>query len=252
MSNARNLANLLGTGTTIATAKIADDAITAAKIDDDGAGFTFGDITTTNSITAGTDVVGNSLSRILLNASAASTDVGDEFLLNATDGSASNDGGKILSEDGTDDGSSVVASGRAGQILQVVEISTEANTGNVTALTEAARITITPSSVSSKIFIVAHGAGQVTCGSSGIMSTKILRDALDGYIVGVFYSGLGSATNGHTHYITPHNSGVDKPNTTDPVTYIWAVNKGSGGTTNARVMGGISFPIRMSAMEISG
>lgn len=32
MSNARNLANLLGTGTTIATAKIADDAITAAKI----------------------------------------------------------------------------------------------------------------------------------------------------------------------------------------------------------------------------
>ena len=44
MSNARNLANLLGAGTTIATASIADDAITAAKIDDDGAGFTFGDI----------------------------------------------------------------------------------------------------------------------------------------------------------------------------------------------------------------
>ncbi len=32
MSNARNLANLLGTGSTIVTAKIADDAITAAKI----------------------------------------------------------------------------------------------------------------------------------------------------------------------------------------------------------------------------
>ena len=44
MSNARNLANLLGAGTTIATASIADDAITAAKIDDDGTGFTFGDI----------------------------------------------------------------------------------------------------------------------------------------------------------------------------------------------------------------
>ena len=44
MSNARNLANLLGNGTTIATASIADDAITAAKIDDDGTGFTFGDI----------------------------------------------------------------------------------------------------------------------------------------------------------------------------------------------------------------
>ena len=46
MSNARNLANLLGTGSTIVTAKIADDAITAAKIDDDGTGFTFGDLTT--------------------------------------------------------------------------------------------------------------------------------------------------------------------------------------------------------------
>lgn len=35
MSNARNLANLLGTGSTIATAKIADDAITSAKLADD-------------------------------------------------------------------------------------------------------------------------------------------------------------------------------------------------------------------------
>ena len=34
MSNARNLSNLLGTGTTIATASIADDAITSAKIAD--------------------------------------------------------------------------------------------------------------------------------------------------------------------------------------------------------------------------
>ena len=43
MSNARNLANLLGTNTTIQTAKLADDAITAAKIADgavDGTDFT--------------------------------------------------------------------------------------------------------------------------------------------------------------------------------------------------------------------
>jgi len=50
MSNARNLANLLGTGSTIATAKIADDAITAAKIDDDGTGFTFGDISVAGAV----------------------------------------------------------------------------------------------------------------------------------------------------------------------------------------------------------
>ena len=50
MSNARNLANLLGNGTTIATASIADDAITAAKIDDDGTGFTFGDINVSGAV----------------------------------------------------------------------------------------------------------------------------------------------------------------------------------------------------------
>ena len=50
MSNARNLANLLGNGTTIATASIADDAITAAKIDDDGTGFTFGDLTVAGAV----------------------------------------------------------------------------------------------------------------------------------------------------------------------------------------------------------
>ena len=35
MSNARNLANLLGTNTTIPAAKIAADAVTTAKIPDD-------------------------------------------------------------------------------------------------------------------------------------------------------------------------------------------------------------------------
>ena len=58
MSNARNLANLLtGGDTTIATGdvangaistdKLADDAVTAAKIDDDGSGFQMGDLTAT-------------------------------------------------------------------------------------------------------------------------------------------------------------------------------------------------------------
>ena len=58
MSNARNLANLLtGGDTTIATGdvangaistdKLADDEVTAAKIDDDGSGFQMGDLTAT-------------------------------------------------------------------------------------------------------------------------------------------------------------------------------------------------------------
>ena len=46
MGNARNLANLLtGGDTTIATGDVANDAVTAAKIDDDGTGFQMGDLT---------------------------------------------------------------------------------------------------------------------------------------------------------------------------------------------------------------
>ena len=99
---------------TIGTAGIADDAVTSAKVDSTTAAFTVADLVVTNGITAGTSVnagselVGNLSGRILMDASAAGTDVGDEFLLNATDGSASNDGSKILFEEGTDDGSAVL------------------------------------------------------------------------------------------------------------------------------------------------
>ena len=57
MSNARNLANLLtGGDTTIATGDVANDAVTAAKIDDDGAGFQMGDLTL-NTLNANTAIL---------------------------------------------------------------------------------------------------------------------------------------------------------------------------------------------------
>ena len=69
MSNARNLANLLGTATTVQTAKIADDAITNAKLNDSGsftvAGLTvsgtstFQGTTTATSTTEGFGATGN-------------------------------------------------------------------------------------------------------------------------------------------------------------------------------------------------
>jgi hypothetical protein len=96
MSNARNLANLLGTGATI----------TSAKLDTN--------IAVDGSITAGTELVGNLSGRILMDASASETDVGDEFLLNATDASASNDGSKILFEEGTDDPNTILNSSDVG------------------------------------------------------------------------------------------------------------------------------------------
>jgi len=99
MSNARNLANLLGAGTTIATASIADDAITSAKLDTN--------IAVDGSVTAGTELIGNVSGRILLDSSASGTDVGEEFLLDAS-ASGTDVGGKILFEEGTDDPNTLI------------------------------------------------------------------------------------------------------------------------------------------------
>ena len=99
MSNARNLANLLGAGTTIATASIADDAITAAKIDDDGTGFQVADLTVTGSLSGagsatdffaldGTDGSATDAgSNLVLDASASGTDVGEKFQYETFDAS---------------------------------------------------------------------------------------------------------------------------------------------------------------------
>ena len=106
----------IGTGgiadSAISTAKIAADAITSAKLDTNIA--VDGSITAATSVSAGTELIGNVSGRILLDASASGTDVGDEFLLNATDGSASNDGSKILFEEGTDDPNTVLNSNNTG------------------------------------------------------------------------------------------------------------------------------------------
>ena len=146
---------------TIGTAAIADDAITSAKVDSTTAAFTVADLVVTNGITAGTSInagtelVGNVSGRILLDASAAATDVGDEFLLNATDASASNDGSKILFEEGTDDGS--IASNKAnGSILQMIQAPV---TDNMITTTKGSFVdtnyvlNITPTSSGSKVLI---------------------------------------------------------------------------------------------------
>ena len=94
MSNARNLANLLGTGTTITSAKIADDAITNAKILNDavtGAKIEdnptiAGNLTIAGTTTAQGETAGFvSFDKVQLNATDGSaTDAGDNLVLNGT------------------------------------------------------------------------------------------------------------------------------------------------------------------------
>ena len=119
MSNARNLANLLGTGTTIASAKIADDAITNAKILNDavtgakiednptiaGNLIVSGTTGLTGTVTASGATVGFvSFDKLVLNATDGSaTDAGDRVVLNGTDSGSTNENDSLLYEEATDD-----------------------------------------------------------------------------------------------------------------------------------------------------
>ena len=184
MSNARNLANLLGTGTTIASAKIADDAITNAKILNDavtGAKIEdnptiAGNLTIAGTTTAQGETAGFvSFDKIQLNATDGSaTDAGDNLILNGTDATSANADSSILFEGATGD-PNFVSSG--GKVLQVVYATMGdrlliTTSGNFTAVT-GLEATITPSSASSKI-LVQFCLGKVShaSNSTGVRFTR--------------------------------------------------------------------------------
>ena len=138
MSNARNLANLLGTGTTVPTAKIADDAITNAKLSDSDSftvgGLTVSGATTLQGVTTATSTTtgfGVTDSLLLNGTDVSGTDAGSALLLNQTAAAGTDDGDNILFEDETADGSAVINSGEGhaisgdatkGQILQIQSV----------------------------------------------------------------------------------------------------------------------------------
>ena len=138
MSNARNLANLLGTGTTVPTAKIADDAITNAKLSDSDSftvgGLTVSGATTLQGVTTATSTTtgfGVTDSLLLNGTDVSGTDAGSALLLNQTVSDGTDDGDNILFEDETADGSAVINSGEGhaisgdatkGQILQIQSV----------------------------------------------------------------------------------------------------------------------------------
>ena len=106
MSNARNLANLLGTGTTVPTAKIADDAITNAKLSDSDSftvgGLTVSGATTLQGVTTATSTTtgfGVTDSLLLNGTDVSGTDAGSALLLNQTAAAGTDDGDNILFED---------------------------------------------------------------------------------------------------------------------------------------------------------
>ena len=246
MSNARNLANLLSPGaSTLATAAIADDAITAAKIDDDGTGFTLGDLTVSG------DIIGNNVNRMLLDASASGTDVGENFLLDAS-ASETDVGGSILFEVGTGSAGEFVQSGTVLQVLKFQHRVAIARTGS--GFQEVMTAPITPSSTHSRIMVFSRLSADIHGGgSSGIISVCVYRGTLAGGVFAgnaqnQYYEGpaAGSSVN---NYQSTTNMILDSPKTTSEVTYTLCFARGSGGTVEVNTIGS-THPTEMTLMEI--
>ena len=251
---------------TIGTAAIANDAITSAKLDTNIA--VDGSITAATSVTAGTELIGNVSGRILLDASASGTDVGDEFLLNATDGSASNDGSKILFEEGTDDVSSLIHAGLpagvsvnsgslpTGSVVQVVT-SGEILTSFTTASTSLVVITncsvsITPRFANSKILVMVNLSGIYIYGGAG-------GSGDDGAQYSIFRDSTNVYGQGRVQYNRDTSSGsqelstgidlmfVDESPGAGPHLYALYARADSGSTIHAQ-----THSKTVTCMEIAG
>ena len=337
MSNARNLANLLGNGTTIATASIADDAITAVKIDDDGTGFTFGDLTVAGAVVgdgftsvdklkldgssvatvtvnsavsasatiavdgvSGTIVVGmvvnvsdisvRSISdaasqtaistddSLTITAVASQTsftvseavtiadnvvlilrsDENQAFLLDAS--AASTDvGEEVLFEDATGDPS--VLSGLAGSVLRVVHESTivpVSQSGNTTAFVDTTlSASITPSSSSSKILVTGYVSYLSAAGSNGNDEFNFaVCDGSNNILDGTTADNEGYKINQAYHIGGKHTINfLHLPNTTSSFTYKMRMN--AKNSNNSLVLhcqkGGTGNNIsRITLTEIAG
>jgi len=254
----------IGTGgiadSAISTAKIAADAITSAKLDTNIA--VDGSITAATSVSAGTSVsaatelIGNVSGRILLDASASGTDVGDEFLLNATDGSAANDGSKILFEEGTDDGSAALNNRLnqkfdVGSIPQggIVQVQTRKHTSAAFTTTSNAYVDITtcaghikPKFADSKILVLISLPQLVnTYTRYGYFSVRrSIAGATAVDISGTTLENAGS--NNADGIIRVYAAGniefnelslmcVDAPGTTEELTYFPACRRGNDSAT---------------------
>ena len=125
---------------TIATGDIANDAVTGAKLADLDA-LTVTDITAT-----GTTVGFVTFDKLLLNATDGSaTDDGDNLILNGTDATSANADSSILFDDGTNDGSAVLGAPIASFVSD--EIKTDKLTGN----TSATNVTVSDGSTTMKL-----------------------------------------------------------------------------------------------------
>jgi hypothetical protein len=202
--------------------------------------------------------------RMILDASDGSaTDAGDFLLLDAT-ASSTNVGEQFLFEPATDDGSVVLNNVNiTGSVLQVktaVDTALRTTTSATFDIaSNTAQVTITPSSSGSKFLITCCGVASCNDGNDGWYTT-IFRDSTN----------LGNSTTGLAHGVSvagvqihfhPFSMTVlDSPSTASAITYglqFRSYNHDSDGSLTTRIgqhLAGTSNPVptHIVVMEIAG
>ena len=146
-------------------------------------------------------------SKMVLDASAASTDVGDE----------------ILFEDATSDGSTLLNSGGGTgtppivlQVKQTIILKETITTSSATFVTTGHSLSITPSSTRSRIMIEVRGGGGICPYVDQFQIGTIFRGSTNLAPGGL--ENIGNSTAGLS--VSPHNIAfLDSPKTTSEVTY---------------------------------
>jgi len=129
----------------------------------------------------------------------------------------------------------------AGAVLQVVTVtaSTDVTTTNADILS----LTITPSSTSSRIFLIGNATVSSNPGSNAYGTLTLIRNSST---IMIAYSGFNSAI----YTAIPMTAQiVDSPSTTSSTTYKLNISRGSGGTSTVTTSG---VGYSLTAMEIAG
>ena len=131
-----------------------------------------------------------------------------------------------------------------GTVLQVVNSTGTDTTVNTSTPTTVSSLSITPSSTSSKIFVIFSGHGNPGQ-TGGWHKMQIYRDGTGVGNLLTFENAGGSSNN-----VPVVNQVLDTPSTTSSITYTTKAYQGSGSFRYGE--GGDDHAVVMTAMEIKG
>ena len=217
MSNARNLANLLGTNTTIQTAKIADDAVTAAKIP---AGAVAADI-------ADGEITTAKLADDAVTSAKLDTNITIGGTLGVT-------GTTTLS---TKLGTSNLGAGAVLQVVQTTKTDTFSTTSTSYTDVTGLSVSITPSSTSNKVLFIADLS---VGGANGTDDNHVFIQMVRGSTAINIGDARGSNRKRGTFVVNNGLAGqmfhcsmsfLDSPSTTSATTYKIQMLSTAGGIT---------------------